>query len=260
MLVYTFCTHPPAIQQQKTTSGAKEIYSAKLKMFFFFILQKSKNSISNLCHFKKQVCGVWHVYPLKYVLGCFSIPDQKYLGMQWHAIFNAHFSVPVNFVLFVSLDIFLQLNFVSMNICHFFQLSFSFCADCFVSQLEIYQMIQAFLYVFFIHSESSIGVLEKMFHPLPFQNIVLMKILRNFPLKHPFWSPLFKDIYRPSWCAKNQSLSEVCARFRHAKESMPKKSQACAKACACDHMPHMMKFGLVIHVISFWIRNISDSQ
>ena len=180
--------------------------------------------------------------------------------MQWHAIFNAHFSVPVNFVLFVSLDIFLQLNFVSMNICHFFQLSFSFCADCFVSQLEIYQMIQAFLYVFFIHSESSIGVLEKMFHPLPFQNIVLMKILRNFPLKHPFWSPLFKDIYRPSWCAKNQSLSEVCARFRHAKESMPKKSQACAKACACDHMPHMMKFGLVIHVISFWIRNISDSQ
>ena len=42
--------------------------------------------------------------------------------MQWHAIFNAHFSVPVNFVLFVSLDIFLQLNFVSMNICHFFQL------------------------------------------------------------------------------------------------------------------------------------------
>ena len=145
MLVYTFCTHPPAIQQQKTTSGAKEIYSTKLKMFFFFILQKSKNSISNLCHFKKQVCGVWHVYPLKYVLGCFSIPDQKYLGMQWHAIFNAHFSVPVNFVLFVSLDIFLQLNFVSMNICHFFQLSFSFCADCFVSQLEIYQMIQAFL-------------------------------------------------------------------------------------------------------------------
>ena len=35
MLVHTFCAPPPAIQQKKPSSGAKKIYSAKLKMFFF---------------------------------------------------------------------------------------------------------------------------------------------------------------------------------------------------------------------------------
>ena len=35
MLFHTFCALPPAIQQYKPSSGAKEIYSAKLKMFFF---------------------------------------------------------------------------------------------------------------------------------------------------------------------------------------------------------------------------------
>ena len=34
MLVHTFCVHPPAIQQYPS-SGAKKIYSAKLKIFFF---------------------------------------------------------------------------------------------------------------------------------------------------------------------------------------------------------------------------------
>ena len=35
MLVHTFCTSLLAIQQEKRSSGAKEIYSTKLKMFLF---------------------------------------------------------------------------------------------------------------------------------------------------------------------------------------------------------------------------------
>ena len=35
MLVHKFCAPPPAIQQQKPSSGAKKIYSTKLKIFFF---------------------------------------------------------------------------------------------------------------------------------------------------------------------------------------------------------------------------------
>ena len=35
MLVHTFCAPPPAIQQQKPSSGAKKLYSTKLKMFLF---------------------------------------------------------------------------------------------------------------------------------------------------------------------------------------------------------------------------------
>ena len=37
-------------------------------------------------------------------------------------MFNIHFSVLTNFVVFVYLDVFLQLNFVSMNNSHFFEL------------------------------------------------------------------------------------------------------------------------------------------
>ena len=45
------------------------------------------------------------------------------------------------------------------------------------------------------------------------KKIVLVKILGNFPVKHSFWSPLFKYICRPPWRAKGHS------HFRCAKES-----------------------------------------
>ena len=49
MLVLTFCTPPPAIQQQKPSSGAKKC--------FCLILQKLKELISSLSHMRKQVRG-----------------------------------------------------------------------------------------------------------------------------------------------------------------------------------------------------------
>ena len=36
----------------------------------------------------------------------FSSLKWKYLSLRWHAIFNTHFPVPVNFVLFVYFDVF----------------------------------------------------------------------------------------------------------------------------------------------------------
>ena len=176
--------------------------------------------------------------------------------MQWHAIFNAHFSVPVNFVLFVSLDIFLQLNFVSMNICHFFQLLRRLFCVTIRNLLDDSGISVCFFHPFRViywcsgKNVSSISISKYSFN----------EDFAKLQIKTSILESLFKDIYRPSWCAKDQSPSEVCVRFRHAKESMSKKYQACAKVCACDHIPHMMKFGLVIHVISFCIRNISDSQ
>ena len=41
MLVQKFCAPPPAIQQWKLSSRAKNIYSAKLKMFFLFSFFKN---------------------------------------------------------------------------------------------------------------------------------------------------------------------------------------------------------------------------
>ena len=35
MLVHTFCAPPPAVQQYKPSSGAKKLYSTKMKIFFF---------------------------------------------------------------------------------------------------------------------------------------------------------------------------------------------------------------------------------
>ena len=144
--------------------------------------------------------------------------------MRWNAIFNTHFSVLVNFVLFVYLDVYLQLNFVSMNICnicHFFQL---FCHIIVIVLRHILKAIrkfnrlsrQFFIYFFFIYLflflsiQSHPSAFQKKCclnfwstYPLAFQNIVLMKIWGNFPLKHQFWSPLFEDIWRPSRFVKD---------------------------------------------------------
>ena len=145
MLVHTICNPPLAIQQKKPSFWAKKIYSTKLKMFFF-ILQKLKDSISSLCHMKKQVCGISHIqaHINQVLLGCFWILDQQYLGMWLHAIFNVHFLVPVNFVLFVYLDVDVD---VDMLFCFNEYLSFllafvpHYC-DCFTTHfkdhLEIY--------------------------------------------------------------------------------------------------------------------------
>ena len=53
--------------------------------------------------------------------------------------------------------------------------------------------------LFFIHPEASVGVLEKrLFEFLEHASIsitkkkVLMKVLGNFPVKHSYWSPVFK--------------------------------------------------------------------
>ena len=45
MLLHTFCTFSPGIQQKKPSSGVKEIYSTKLKSFCS-ILQKLREPIA----------------------------------------------------------------------------------------------------------------------------------------------------------------------------------------------------------------------
>ena len=72
---------------------------------FLIPSSKLKDSIGSLCHMKKQVCGVLYIKALKYAFKGV-IFDQNYWGMQWHAIFNPHFSVPVNFVPSVHLHVF----------------------------------------------------------------------------------------------------------------------------------------------------------
>ena len=49
MLVHKFCVPPPAIQNKKPTSGAKKIYSTKLKMFFFHSLKIEGPNYKNRC-------------------------------------------------------------------------------------------------------------------------------------------------------------------------------------------------------------------
>ena len=126
VLFHTFCTHPPAIQQWKPYTGAKKIYSTKLKMFLFH----SKNWRTKLAAFgiSKNTCVIFHMWYFRVL----SDTWPKYLGMQWwHAIFNEHFSIPVNFVPFVYLGVFLWLNCVSMNICHLFWLLHRLFCDTF---------------------------------------------------------------------------------------------------------------------------------
>ena len=162
MPVHTFCTTPPAIQQQKPSSGAKKIYSTKLKMFFFHSSEIELYPISSLCHMKTK--SVW----------CF-----------------AHLSTKIYFY-----HAFLYLT-KSMKICHFFQLL------CHIVVIVLRHILKAiwkstrlsrhFSVIFF----SSIQRYPLMFqekcwlnfwssNPLTFQKIILIKILGNFPLKHPF--------------------------------------------------------------------------
>ena len=49
MLVHKFCVPPPAIQNKKPTSGAKKIYSTKLKMFFFHSSKIEGPNYKNRC-------------------------------------------------------------------------------------------------------------------------------------------------------------------------------------------------------------------
>ena len=93
MLVHTFYIHPPAIQQQKPSSGAKKIYFTKYILYFTIEGLKNLEELS-LCHIKKNKCAVFPMSKHQNLfLGCFLIPEQKYLGMQQHALFNAHFQV-----------------------------------------------------------------------------------------------------------------------------------------------------------------------
>ena len=106
-------------------------------------------------------------------------------------------------------------------------ISFSFCADCKCRHIlkAVWKSTTWSRYFCVFFPSKGIACCLNFWStwPLVFQNIVLMKMLGNFPLKHPFWSPLFKYIYRPSRFAKEHSPSEVCVHFRHVKESMPKK-------------------------------------
>ena len=63
---------------------------------------------------------------LKYIFGTlklFSSFLPHALSYLIYAMFNIHFSVPANFVLFAYLDVFLELNFVSITTV----ISFNFC-------------------------------------------------------------------------------------------------------------------------------------
>ena len=131
-----------------------------------------------------------------------------------------------------------------------FVISFSFCAsllwlfyDVFWSPFQNLLDFLGILYdLFLIHSEASIGVLKKMLlevlkHPsIRISKILLMKILWKTTHFERFMSIL--DMQKKG-CLRNS---------RHVQ-----------RFCACYNMLHMMKFGLVIYVFSFWLRNICDS-
>ena len=107
-------------------------------------------------------------------------------------------------------------------------------------------------YLFFIYLEASIGVLEKrlfqFWSPIQ-QNFKkkkdLIKILGNFPVKHPFWSLSFKYIGKP----KDHLPRKIDVHFRCAKESMPKKFQTGIEVCTCNHMLQIKKPELVIYIL-----------
>ena len=68
-----------------------------------------------------------------------------------------------------------------------------------------------------------------------------MKILGNIPVKHPFWSPYFNYICRPSRRTKDHLPREVPFPFRQEKESLPKNFQVCKDVCTWVRMPNMTK-------------------
>ena len=91
----------------------------------------------------------------------------------------------------------------SMNICHFFELLSHIIV---IVQQHILRAIwksirlsRYFSIIFFSSIQRHPLVFQKKCclnfwstHPLAFQKIVLIKILENFPLKHPYWSLLFE--------------------------------------------------------------------
>ena len=86
------------------------------------------------------MCGASHASTLKYVLlVCFSSPSQSYSGVWWCAMSSIHFSVPAIFVLFVYLDVFLWLNFISMNILVFWDLGIN------TDTVKFYFLLQNFM-------------------------------------------------------------------------------------------------------------------
>lgn len=115
---------------------------------------------------------------------------------------------------------------------HFFMIFLSSIQGAFICILE--KML------FDILEHPSISISKK---------IVLMKILKTFPLKHP----LFEYICRPSRWVKDHSPWKVHVRFRHAK-----------KACL-RNLRHIQKCVNAITCLIWWILNqfiyfISESE
>ena len=91
----------------------------------------------------------------------------------------------------------------SMNISHFFQLLSHIIGIVLQHILRaIWKSIRLSRYfsiIFFSSIQKHPLVFQKKcclnfwsIHPLAFQKIVLIKLLENFPLKHPYWSLLFE--------------------------------------------------------------------
>ena len=97
-----------------------------------------------LCHIKKNrhvvLCMPKHYNTI--LRGVAHNSHKNYLGVWWHGMFNIYFSVLTNFVMFVYLDVFLQFNFVLMNIRHFLELFLSY-PDCFNDTFKDHMKILA---------------------------------------------------------------------------------------------------------------------
>ena len=144
-----------------------------------------------------------------YFLPCFSSLPWNFSGVWWRTMFNIHFSVPANFVLFLYLDVFLTQ--LCLNEYHFFWLLCHIIATVYATHFR------GHLEISFWKSHWYLGI-----------SIYTEKIYFSHTIFSFFWK-IKNDQYNPCGQLFGTSFKrllasrEVHVRFRHAKEKNIKK-------------------------------------
>ena len=131
----------------------------------------------------------------------------------------------------------------------------------FICHQYLFATITHFCMIFFSSIQRHEGVGAGYWRTLP----LAYQSKKKKKLQWKFWETFqwnihfavfYSSIFWMHADAENHLLWEARVRFKHAKESMPKKFQACAEVCACNRILYDETWS----GFTFWIRDICATE